>query len=375
MIPYGKQDISQDDIDCVVSVLRGDWITTGPKIEEYEETLSNYVGVKHAIAVNSGTSALDIAYTALELPKGSEVITTPFTFAATSNMIIANGMTPVFVDIQSDTFNLDPQKIKEKITDRTRAISYVDYAGHPCDINPIKEIAEKHDLFVIEDAAHALGAEYEKRKVGSFADITEFSFHPVKHITTGEGGACTTNNEELAAKMKLLRNHGMDKNAKERFGKDADYSYDIKRLGRNCRITDFQCALGISQMKRLDGFVKKRKELAKRYDEELEGVDQITLPSERENVSHAWHLYTILLDKDIKRDKFFSQMKEKGIGVNVHYIPLYHFSYYKENFNFKKEDYRVTEEVFSRIITLPLFPQMKEDELEHVVKTIKELVA
>lgn len=374
MIPYGKQNISQEDIDAVVQVLKGDWITTGPKVEEYEQALASFVEAKHAVAVNSGTSALDIAYAALDLPAGSEVITTPFTFAATSNMIIENKMLPVFVDIETDTFNIDSQKIEEKITDKTKAIAFVDYAGHPCNIKAIKEIAEKHDLFLIEDAAHALGAEFEGRKVGTFADITEFSFHPVKHITTGEGGACTTNNEELAQKMKLLRNHGMDKEAKERFGPNAGWAYDIKELGKNYRITDFQCALGISQLKRLDEFVKKREELARIYNEEFSSNDLITPQATNQNVKHSWHLYTVLLDKSIDRDRFFSEMRKKEIGVNVHYIPLYRFTYYKENFDFRKEDFPVTEDVFSRIITLPLFPQMNGEDGKRVVSTVKELI-
>jgi len=370
-IPYGHQWIDGDDIEEVVKVLRSDWITTGPKIEEFENALCKYIGCKYAVTVNSGTSALDIAVQSLNLPEGSEVITTPFTFVATSNAILYNGLKPVFADICSDTFNIDPDEIRKKISRDTRAIVYVDYAGQLCDIKAIKGIADEFDLYLIEDASHAIGAEYEGVKVGNFADLTIFSFHPVKHITTGEGGAVVTGDEELHRRLLLLRNHGIDKDAYDRYGPDASWAYDMKYLGRNYRITDFQAALGISQLKKLDGFIEKRSELTSMYDELLSDVDAVRLPVVRGDVKHAWHLYTVLLDGSIDRDEFFKYMRAANIGVNVHYIPVYRHSYYARNFGFDPEDFPVTENVFKRIITLPLYPQMDIDDISYICGKIE----
>lgn len=369
-IPYGMHWIDEEDINEVANVLRSNWITTGPKIKEFEDVLCTYIGCRHCAAVNSGTSALDIAVQSLDIPVGSEIITTPFTFVATSNAIIYNGHRPVFADICSDTFNIDPEDIRRKITKNTKAIIYVDYAGQPCDIKAIKEIADEFDLYLIEDACHAIGAEYEQKKVGNFADLTILSFHPVKHITTGEGGAVITNKKELYEKLLLLRSHGIDKNAMDRYGPDASWAYDMKCLGRNYRMTDLQAALGKSQLKKLDGFIERRSELAGMYNGLLKEVDFIRLPVIRGNVKTAWHIYTILLDESINRDDFFNFMRAENIGVNVHYIPAYRHSYYTQNFNFDKKDFPVTENIFRRIITLPLFPSMKEQQVEYVVASI-----
>ena len=376
-IPYGTQWIDENDINEVVSVLKSDWITTGPKIKEFEDALCSYIGCRYCVSVNSGTSALDIAVQSLELPEGSEVITTPFTFVATSNAIIYNGLKPVFADICINTFNIDPEDIRRKITKDTKAIIYVDYAGQPCDIKAIKDIADEFDLFLIEDACHALGAEYNGRKVGNFADMTVFSFHPVKHITTGEGGAVVTNNKELYEKLLLLRSHGIDKNTQERYGPNASWAYDMKYLGRNYRITDFQAALGISQLKKLDFFIKRRQEIADKYNETFADVTEIVTQNTESIMSHGWHLYTILLDGGIDRNDFFTRMRGKNIGVNLHYIPIYKFTYYKNNFKFDDNEYPVTEDIFKRIVTLPLFPSMTEENalsvIDATMASIKEL--
>jgi UDP-4-amino-4,6-dideoxy-N-acetyl-beta-L-altrosamine transaminase len=369
MMPYGKQAIEEDDVQAVVGALKSDYLTTGPKVAEFEGALASYVGAKHAVAVNSGTSALDIAVGALGLPVGSEIITTPFTFVATANCALYNNCKPVFADIDKRTYNIDPEQIRKKVTKKTKAIIYVDYAGQPCDIAEIRDIAEEKGLFLIEDACHALGAEYRGKKVGSFADMTVFSFHPVKHITTGEGGAVATEDAELYGKLKLLRNHGIDKTPGERAG----YLYDMKMLGRNYRITDLQCALGISQLRKIEKFIGRREEIAKEYGDALGSTDGITIPYVKSGVRHAWHLYTILLDKRINRDGFFGKMREKGIGVNVHYIPAYKFTYYKQ-FGINPEDFPNTEEVYSRIITLPMFPGMEGADVERVVAAVKGLV-
>jgi UDP-4-amino-4,6-dideoxy-N-acetyl-beta-L-altrosamine transaminase len=372
-LPYGFHWIDDADIREVVNVLKSDWIVMGPKVKEFEGAICKYVGCKHGVAVNSGTSALDIAVASLGLKKG-EIITTPFTFVATANSILFNGLKPVFADIKRDTQNINPEEIRKKITGDTKAIIYVDFAGQPCDIKEIREIAEEHDLYLIEDAAHALGAEYNGKKVGNFADITMFSFHPVKHITTGEGGMCVTNDEELARRMRILRNQGADSEARERFGPGASWAYDIKLLGRNYRMTDFQAALGLSQLKKLEKFIERRQELASLYCGGLKDTPSITLPRARPNVRHVWHLYTILLDKKANREKFIAAMKAKNIGVSVHYPPIYRFSYYQENFDSKPSDFPVTEDISNRIVTLPLFPRMSDEDLNNVVAEVKETI-
>ena len=370
MIPYGLHKIDEDDLREVESVLRGDWITTGPKIGEFEASICNYVGCSHAVVVNSGTSALDIAVQSLRLPSASEVITTPFTFVASSNALLYNGLEPVFCDISADTRNIDTDQLREKITKKTRAILFVDFAGHPCEIDELREIADEHSLYLIEDASHSLGAEYRRKKVGTLADLTIFSFHPVKHITTGEGGAVTLENKDLFESISRLRSHGIDRDALSRFGPDASWAYDMKELGRNYRMTDFQAALGISQLKKLDVFIEKRTALANRYMQALKDVPWISLPHTSSHVKHAWHIFTVLLDKGISRDAFFKYLRSANIGVNVHYIPVYKHSYYQKNHPVPPENYPVTEDVFNRIITLPLHPQITDDEFEYIISTI-----
>jgi UDP-4-amino-4,6-dideoxy-N-acetyl-beta-L-altrosamine transaminase len=368
-IPYGLHQIDEDDIDAVVEVLKSDWITTGPKIKEFEDAVCKYIGCKHGVAVNSGTSALDIAVASLELPKGSEIITTPFTFVATSNAIVYNNLTPIFVDIKPDTFNINPDEIRKKITDKTNAIINVDFAGHPCELDEIRKIADENGLYLIEDACHALGAEYKDKKVGNFADITVFSFHPVKHITTGEGGMAVTNVERLAIKMRMLRNLGIDIDPESR----KDYRYDMKLLGRNYRMTDFQAALGISQLKKLDSFIAQRKFIADTYTKEFEEVNRLIVPIEKSGIKHAWHLFTPLVKKGLSRDMFFISMRSKNIGVNVHYIPVYRHSYYKR-YMINPRDYPVTEDIFSRIISLPLYPTLNKEEVAYVIKSVRTII-
>ena len=365
-IPYARQWISEEDISAVAEVMRGDWLTTGPMVEKFEQEIAKYVGVKYAVAVNSGTSALDIAVGAMELPKKSEIITTAFSFAASSNCILYNNHTPVFADIDPDTFNINPDEIKKKITEKTKAIIYVDYAGEPCEIDEIMEIASEHGLLLIDDAAHALGAEYHGKKVGRFADMTEFSFHPVKQITSGEGGMVVTNNEEFAAKLRMLRNHGIDKTPGERKG----YAYNMKMLGKNYRIADIQCALGISQLKKIELFLQRREEIAKKYSEVFSKVPGITPQKLEDGVRHAWHLYPVLVE-NMERDLFFSKMRENGVEVNVHYLPIYSFEYYQ------KMGYRslpVTDKVSSKIVSLPMFPKMEDTEVNKVIETVKKIM-
>jgi len=372
-IPYGRQSIDDEDIHAVREVLTSDWLTTGPKIPEFEKSICDYCDCQNAVAVNSGTSALDIAVQSLGLPKGTEVITTPFTFAATSNALLYNGLVPVYADISRGTRNIDPEDIREKITKKTGAILFVDYAGQPCDITELRDICSEYNLFMIEDACHSLGAAYQGKKVGSLADMTIFSFHPVKLITTGEGGMVTTNDSSRADTLRLLRSHGIDKSAHHLSETGAPWAYDMVTLGRNYRMTDIQAALGISQAKKIDAFVQKRTKLSQLYPELLQDIPQIELPVTVKNVTHAWHIYTILL-KGVKRDTIFSYLKSHNVGVNLHYIPTYHFSYYQKYHPQNPSQYPVTEDVFNRILTLPLYPELKEENIHLIVETLKKAI-
>src|SRR5437667_11269811 len=368
-LPYGRHDITERDMEAVVEILRSKWITTGPSITAFEKAIAEYTKAKFAVAVNSGTAALDIAVGALGLTPGDEAITTPFTFAATSNALLYHAIKPVFADIDPQTWNLDPRDVRRKITPSTRAVIVVDYAGQPCDMDEYKAIAKEYKLYLIEDAAHALGASYNDAKVGMHADLTTFSFHPVKHITTGEGGMVTTNDERFLKKLMLLRNHGIDSDTGSRYGPNAGWAYDMKALGRNYRITDFQCALGLSQFKRLDDFIAKRRELVRLYCMQL--PKNIQMIVEKKDRQSAWHLFPVLLPKGADRDAVFQKMRKANIGVNVHYIPVYRHSYYWNNYPVNPDDFPVTEDVFSRILTLPLFPRMTEEDINVVVETLK----
>jgi UDP-4-amino-4,6-dideoxy-N-acetyl-beta-L-altrosamine transaminase len=373
-IPYGRQFIDEDDIKEVVKVLKSPWITQGPKIREFEEALCKYTGAKYAVVVSSGTAALHIACLAAGIKQGDEVITSPITFVASANCVLYCGGKPVFADIQEDTINIDPQEIKKKISKRTRAIIPVHFAGHPCDLEEIYSIAKDNNLIVIEDACHALGAEYKGYKIGSckFSDMTVFSFHPVKSITTGEGGAVLTNNEELYEKLLMLRTHGITKDKNKLLNKnEGDWWYEMHYLGFNYRITDFQCALGLSQLKKLDNFIQYRRKIVEIYNKELSKIDEIILPVERPYVKSSWHIYYIRLKNSKKRKEVFEFLREQNIGVQVHYIPIYHQPYYRQRFGYEIDDYPRAERYYKQAITLPLFPNMRDGEISFVIKAIK----
>jgi UDP-4-amino-4,6-dideoxy-N-acetyl-beta-L-altrosamine transaminase len=370
-IPYGRQSIDETDVRAVVDVLHSDYLTTGPKINEFEKSLCDYCGCSHAVAVNSGTSALDIAIQSLGLPPGSEVITTPFTFAATSNSLLYNNLVPVYADITRDTRNIDPDEVRKKISQNTRAIVFVDYAGHPCNIGELQEIADEYNLFMVEDACHALGAEYHGKKVGSLADMTIFSFHPVKLITTGEGGMVVTNNPTRAEMLTLLRSHGIDKSMHNLSESEASWAYDMVELGRNYRMTDIQATLGLSQVRKIDAFVRRRTELSLLYQDLLQDIPGVDIPITRTGFRHAWHIFTVLLS-GVCRDDVFSYLKKHDIGVNLHYIPTYRFTYYQKTHPQDPAQFPVTEDVFKRILTLPLYPGLKEEEIVFIVETLKK---
>ncbi|MBD5089985.1 MAG: UDP-4-amino-4,6-dideoxy-N-acetyl-beta-L-altrosamine transaminase [Clostridiales bacterium] len=371
-IPYGRQCIEEDDIEAVVEVLCSDYVTTGPAVAEFEISVAEYTGAKYAVAVSNGTAALHVACLAAGIKEGDEVITTPITFAASANCVLYCGAKPVFADIEPDTYNIDPTKIEEKITSKTKAIIAVHFTGQPCKMDEIHEIAKKHNLFVIEDAAHALGAEYKGKKVGSISDMTTFSFHPVKHITTGEGGMVTTNSKELYDRLILFRSHGITRDERFLEKNEGGWYYEQLDLGYNYRITDIQCALGISQMKKLDRFVERRREIAKRYNEAFSDVKGIQIPKQEADCHNSWHLYVIqVLDKD--RKEVFDTLRSKNIGVNVHYIPVYKHPYYQKN-GYERVCCKNAEQYYANAISIPMYPLLSKEEQEYVIETIKEVL-
>lgn len=371
MIPYGKQTIEQDDIQAVVDVLQSDFLTTGPKIAEFEQTVADYVGAKYAVAISNGTSALHAACFATGIGPGDEVITTPLTFAASANCVLYCGGTPVFADVDPKTYNIDPEDIRRKITDRTKAIIAVHLAGQPCDMDVIHSIAREHGLIVIEDGAHALGSVYKGKKVGSMSDMTTFSFHPVKPITTGEGGMIVTDNEDFYKKMILFRSHGITRDDSMMTRNDGPWFYQQFDLGYNYRITDIQCALGCSQMKKLDRFLARRKEIVARYNEAFADCDNIITPYQLSDTESGWHLYIVQV-KNCDRRQVFENMREKGIGVNVHYIPVYMHPYYQEH-GYENVHCANAEEIYSHIISLPLYPRLTSEQQDYVIDTLKSL--
>lgn len=371
-IPYGKQWITEDDIRAVEEVLHSDFITTGPKIKEFEEKVAKYVGAKYAVAVSNGTAALHISCLAAGIKEGDEVIVTPITFAASVNCILYCGGTPVFADIDPETYNIDPEDVERKITEKTKAIIPVHFTGQPCEMNKIHEIARKHHLIVIEDAAHALGAEYQGKKIGGLSDFTTFSFHPVKHITTGEGGMVTTNDKELYQKLLLYRSHGITRDEQFLEENQGDWYYEQLELGFNYRITDIQCALGITQLKRLDYFLEMRRKIAAKYNQALKDLQGVKIPFQKEGCNNSWHLYVLqILEKD--RREVFDKLRKKGIGVNVHYIPVYHHPYYQKN-GYKNIHCPNAEKLYENIISIPMYPGLKEEEQEYVIQAICDIV-
>ena len=372
MIPYGRQTIEEDDIQAVVDVLRSDYLTTGPKIAEFEKMVADYVGAKYAVAISNGTSALHAACFAAGIQPGDEVITTPLTFAASSNCVLYCGGTPVFADVDPQTYNIDPEDIRRKITDKTKAIIAVHLAGQPCDMDEIHKIAKEHDLLVIEDGAHALGSVYKGKKVGTLSDMTTFSFHPVKPITTGEGGMIVTDNEEFYQKMMLFRSHGITRDENLMTRNDGPWFYQQLDLGYNYRITDIQCALGCSQMKKLDRFLARRKEIVARYNEAFADCENIIIPYQLPETESGWHLYIVQV-KNCDRRKVFEALREQGIAVNVHYIPVYKHPYYQEH-GYKDVHCRNAEEVYSHIISLPLYPTLTEEQQQYVIETLKYVI-
>jgi len=376
-IPYARQWIDEDDIRAVEEVLRSDYITTGPKIKEFEEKFAEYVGARYAAALSNGTAALHAACFAAGLGPEDEVITSPITFAASANCILFVGAKPVFADIDDNTYDIDPVEIEKNITQRTKAIIPVHFTGQPCDMDEIHRIAKKHKLIVIEDAAHALGAEYKGKRIGSLSDMTCFSFHPVKHITTGEGGMVTTDSEELYEKLVMFRTHGITRDKNKLINCDqGPWYYEQQYLGYNYRMTDIQAALGISQLKKLPFFLEKRREQAAYYNEAFKEINSIVLPYQANDRNSSWHIYVIRIRKESikQRDRVFEVLQNDGIGVNVHYIPVYYHPYYQKN-GYKMGICPKAESYFEEALTLPLFPKMGKDEQDYVIEKVIKCTA
>jgi len=386
MIPYGRQQIDAEDIRAVVAVLKSDWLTTGPKVGEFDKVFADFVGAKYAVAVNSGTAALHAAMFALGIGPGDEVIVPPITFAVTANCVVFQGGTPVFSDVEPDTLLLDPNQIESKITSNSKAIIAVDYAGQPCDYDTLRKVADKHDLALVADACHSLGGRHKNRPAGSLALLNTFSFHPVKHITTGEGGMITTDDPKLADKMRLFRNHGITRDPKcfssltsdlRPPASDFSWFYEMTDLGYNYRITDFQCALGMSQLKKLPLWIDRRREIAHCYDVAFRDLPRVTPLSVRNNVSHAYHLYVVRLNldgTDFDRGAVFKKLRESGIGVNVHYIPVHLHPFYRNTYGTSLGLCPIAEKAYEQILSLPIYPAMSEEMIDVVIEAVKKVI-
>ncbi len=367
MIPYVKQTIEKNDIEAVLHVLEeNEMLTTGKYVHLFENKICVYVGCQYGVAVNSGTAALHCATFALDIKEGDEVIVPTISFVASSNCILYQKGTPVFCDINPDTLCIDISKIEGLITEKTKAIIFVDMCGQPCDFDEIKKIADKYNLKTIHDAAHSLGGKYKDMKVGSYADITCLSFHPVKNITTCEGGMMITNNEKFYKRGQACRSHGITRDFKEREKTNSHY-YEMVDLGFNYRIPDVLCALGIEQLKRLDLFIQRRNEIATKYNELFENYKDLLTPLEN-NHYNAYHIYVIKLNLEklnVDRDTIFKELKNNGVGVNVHYMPIHLHPYY-QSLGYEKGICPVSEEIYTKIITLPIFPLLSDDEVKIV---------
>lgn len=375
-LPYGKQWIDDDDIQAVVNILKGDYLTTGPAVSEFEKAIANYVGAKYAVAFSNGTAALHGACFAAGIDEGDEVITTPMTFAASANCVIYQGGKPVFADIDPKTYNIDPQKIGNLITDKTKAIIPVHFTGQPVALDEIHRIARKYNLVVIEDGAHALGATYKGQMIGSLSDMTMFSFHPVKHITTGEGGIITTNNEEYYQKLVQFRSHGITRDPHKLIENHGPWYYEMQFLGFNYRMTDIQAALGTSQLKKIDKFVDLRKKYVSMYNKAFKDMIEIQTPYQDQNGSSSWHLYIIRLDLEkliCSRKEIFEALLKENIGVNVHYIPVHLQPYYTQR-GYQRGICPIAENLYEEIISLPLFPAMTEEDVNDVISAVNKVI-
>ncbi|HJO18369.1 MAG TPA: UDP-4-amino-4,6-dideoxy-N-acetyl-beta-L-altrosamine transaminase [Vicinamibacterales bacterium] len=373
LLPYGRQTLTEADVAAATEVLRSDWLTTGPKVAEFEEAIADYVDARHAVSFSSGTAALHAAVLAAGLKPGDEAITTPLTFCATANAALYGGGTPVFADVRDETLTIDPKEVERRITPRTKALLPVDYAGQPADLDALLALADRHELLVIEDAAHALGAKYRSRMVGSISHMSVFSFHAVKHLTTGEGGMVTTNNSDFAQRLREVRNHGIDSDARARQAA-GHWHYEMTTLGFNYRLTDIACALGLAQLPRLSANLARRRAIAVRYGKALATVPSLTLPIVAADVTSAWHLYPVRVDASIDRAEVFNALRAEGLGVNVHYIPVHLHPYYRSRFGYRGGEFPIAETASGRLISLPMFHGMTDEDVDDVIFAVEKVM-
>lgn len=369
-LPYGRQSVDDDDIQAVVNILRSDWLTTGPTIGCFEHAVASFVGGGQAVAVSSGTAALHAAMYSIDIGPGDEVIVPSMTFVGTANAVVYQRGTPVFVDVREADLLIDPVLIEEKISSRTKAIIAVDYAGQPCDYATLREITDKYGLFLIADACHSLGATYKGNRSGSLADLTIFSFHPVKPITSGEGGMVVTNNPDWIEKIRQFRNHGITTSHQQR-SRQATWCYEMTDLGYNYRLTDIQAALGLSQLKKLSKRIFQRQEIAAHYDRLLQAVSEVKPLTTGLDISHGYHLYVI---KVSSRGQVFKALRNDGIGCNVHYYPVHLQPYYRRKFGTRAGECPVAENAYEQILSLPIFPGMVDTDIEKVVFALSQCV-
>lgn len=370
-IPYGRQWIDRSDISAVRNVLRSDWITQGPTIERFESEIARIVSATFGVALATGTAALHATCFAIGISPGDEVIVPTLTFAATANCVLYCGGKPVLCDIDPTTLTIDVAQAERTITKKTKAIIAVDFAGHPAHWNELRALAKKRRLILIADSAHALGARYKGKPVGSLADLTIFSFHPVKAITTAEGGMVVTNNKHYADRIQLFRNHGIRKPTRYQVPGTRYHSWyqEMVELGYNYRLTDLQAALGLSQLQKLKPFIRRRRDIANQYVNAFHGVEELILPPHQPWAQHAWHLFVVQL-KTRNRDAVYDQLKKKGVGAQVHYVPIHLQPYYRKRFGFRKGDFPQSEEYYARCLSIPLFPAMTDQQVKRVINTI-----
>jgi len=377
IIPYGRQWVDEEDLTAVLEVLRSAWLTTGPKVAEFEEEVAAFVGAPHAVAVSSGTAALHAAMSAAGISPDDEVLVPAVTFVATANAVVFQGGTPVFVDVDPGTLLMDVNDAESKITPRSKAIITMDYAGQPCDYEAWGNLARTRNLMLIDDACHALGAEYRGRKLGSLADLTVFSFHPAKHITSGEGGMVVTDSPEMADRMRRFRNHGLSADLQQR-AKEGTWYYEMVELGFNYRLTDFQCALGISQLRKLPAWLERRRRIARAYDTAFSGVEEVRPLAVNPQVLHAYHLYVIRLDLTqlkCNRDDVFRALRSEGIGVNVHYLPVPLHPFYRRHSGHGELTCPAAEMAYKNILSLPIFPKMTDEDLGKVIAAVRKVIS
>ncbi len=376
-MPFHVPEIGDAEIESVVETLRSGWLTTGSKVKRFEENFSTYVGCSHAVAVNSCTAALHLALDAVGIQQGDEVIVPAMTFAATAEVVLYFKAKPVLIDCQRDTLNLNPTQIEAAITAKTKAIIPVHFGGQPCDMEPILEIAQRHKLCVIEDAAHALPASYHGKRVGTIGDITCFSFYATKTITTGEGGMATTENPEWANRMRMMSLHGISYDAWKRYTKEGSWYYEVLYPGFKYNLTDIAAALGIEQLRKCDGFWQARKGIAAIYDKAFADLEEIQTPVRQPDIEHAWHLYVIQLNLErlkVTRNQFIDALREEGIGTSVHFIPLHVHPFYRDKFGYKPADFPNASSAFERIVSLPIYPRMTESDVESVIGAVSKVV-